>query len=351
MTGSLRPPARAGSVLALAVLVLLALQLLAHGALLLARTEWASSLAGLRLLQARAGADAAVIVAQAGGSEAGDSVAVFGATPAVRGTLEGHPFSGRMRRLSREYWLVEGWGRSRGERWGVTTRRLVWVLEPRARIAAARGGVEVGGILLGRDAVAFDPERPAFCAPWWAALDSLVTADVWGHAAGLGSPGAGEPSLGRLGAADLASSLPGLAATWGTPAPATALGRCDPTSPWNWGDPTHPGGPCAEHLVAGSVSGDLVLEGGVGQGVLVVGGNVDLAGARFDGVLLVGGALTLRDGAEVRGMVRVGGDLDVGEGSRILGSPCRALRALEASRGSFRRPVPVSEVGVLEGGA
>jgi hypothetical protein len=255
-----------------------------------------------------------------------------------------------MLRLSREYWLVEGQGRSRGETWGVTVRYLVWLFDPGGRVAAAEGAAEVGGTLPDAGVVAFDPERPAFCRPWKAALDSLTAPDVWGRFFRASPAAVGEPSLGRLGAEDLAAALPGLAATAGTPAPAFRLGRCDDAAPWNWGDPLNPGGPCGDRLVAWFGPGDLRLGPGVGQGILVVGGDLDVGGTRFDGVLLVGGSLILRDGAEVRGMLRVGGDLSVAEGSRVLGSPCRALRVLETFRTPLRRPVRVAEAGVLEEG-
>jgi hypothetical protein len=345
------PSRRAGSVLALAVLVLLALQLLAHGALLMARAEWTSSLAGLRLLQARAGADAGVLEVLGGPAALWDSIAPLQVAPSITGALGSHPFAGRPRRLSAEYWLVEGQGRSRGERWALTVRRLVWLLDARARIASVEGGAEFGGVLSGADVVSLDPERPPFCRSWEADLDTLASPAVWRSAARVTPSAAGEPALGRLGPAELAVVLPVLSATVGTPLPATTSGRCDPDAPWNWGDPSHPASPCGDRLVAWSAARDLLLEGGVGQGLLAVGGDLVLAGARFDGVLLVGGSLTLRGGAEARGMVRVGGDLIAEEGSRVLASPCRALRALYAFETGLRRPLWVAGAGVLEDGA
>jgi len=88
----------------------------------------------------------------------------------------------------------------------------------------------------------------------------------------------------------------------------------------------------------------------MGQGVLSVGGDLTLKGTRFDGVVLVGGSLTLQDSAEVRGMARVGGDLDIASGSSLLGSPCRAVRALDAFRAVLQAPVRLRDAGVSEGG-
>lgn len=121
---------RGGSVLALTILVLMALQLLAHGALVMAQSEWAASMAGLRLLQARAGAEAGAAVLERALPGSWDTIPILGVTPVRSGTLAGNPFQGQARRLSREYWLLEGRGRSLGETWGVDLRRVVWILDP-----------------------------------------------------------------------------------------------------------------------------------------------------------------------------------------------------------------------------
>lgn len=197
-------------------------------------------------------------------------------------------------------------------------------------------------------AVDFDPDRPPFCVPWQPAVDSLLSPAVWGSAVPISRTASGEPALGHLGASELASLLPALTATYGTPMTVSRLGRCDQSVAWNWGDPITPGSPCGDHLVGWSAPGDLVLQDGVGQGLLSVGGDLTLRGTRFDGVVLVGGSLALEDDAEVRGMVRVGDDLKVLPGSRIRGSPCRALRALEAFRSPLQRPVRILEAGVIE---
>lgn len=342
------PHGRNGTVLALAVLVLVALQVLAHGALVMARAERAASLAGLHVFQARVGADAGAMVAVEAPKVGWDSIGPFGVTPTVTGSLRGHPFSGRMERLSREYWFPEGHGRSRGQAWGMTIRYLVWLLDPFGRVMAAKGAAEVGGALPPTAAVDFDPDRPALCLPWQAAVDSLLSPAVWSRAVSIPPSGVGEPSLGLLGARELASILPVLSATYGTPTPASWLGRCDGTVAWNWGDPLSPGNPCGNRVVALSSLGHLVLQDGVGQGLLSVNGDLTLRGTRFDGVVLVGGSLALEDDAEVRGMVRVGGDLKVATGSRIRGSPCRALRALEAFRSPLQRPVRLRGAGIVE---
>lgn len=347
--GPMRPSAgRQGSVLALAVLVLLALQLLSHGALLMARAEVASSRTGLRLLQARAAAEAGAARVLDGPFEPWDAMELLTYTPPVTGSLGPHPYLGRVQRLAREYWMAVGQGRSQGEVWGVTVRRLVWRLDPVARVAAAVGGAEAGGALPDPSVMSLDEEAPAFCHPWRAVLDSVSSADVWAGAARLPPSTVPSPSLGRLGAAELAALLPELDAAVVSPGPASSLGRCDHDAPWNWGDPADPGDPCADLMVARFAGGDLRVEGGVGQGILAVAGDLEVTGARFDGVILVGGSLTLGPGSEVRGLVRVGGDIRAVSGAYLRGSPCRALRALDRFRTSLAAPLPVKEVGLLE---
>jgi hypothetical protein len=69
--------------------------------------------------------------------------------------------------------------------------------------------------------------------------------------------------------------------------PAVSAGRCDVRDPLNWGDPLH-AGPCADYFPVIYSPGDLVLRAGsVGQGVLLVDGDLDLEGAEFHGVIVV----------------------------------------------------------------
>lgn len=71
-----------------------------------------------------------------------------------------------------------------------------------------------------------------------------------------------------------------------TPAPSVAAGRCDRTRSDNWGDPGGVG-PCATYAPLIWATGDVELRGGVGQGVLLVEGDLTVsAGARFAGVVI-----------------------------------------------------------------
>ena len=77
----------------------------------------------------------------------------------------------------------------------------------------------------------------------------------------------------------------------------------------NWGAPDARGSPCYHHRPVILVRGDLEVDGGVGQGVLIVEGDVLLGGGfTFAGLLLVGGDLRIRgQGTRVVGAVQVGG--------------------------------------------
>lgn len=100
------------------------------------------------------------------------------------------------------------------------------------------------------------------------------------------------------------------------PAPRRSSGTCVATDPSNWGDP---GGltACAGYRPVVRIAGAGTVTGGVGQGVLVVDGDLMVQGGfRFDGLILVGGRLEIAGaGADLRGAVQVD---DVGNrGSRI----------------------------------
>ncbi len=75
--------------------------------------------------------------------------------------------------------------------------------------------------------------------------------------------------------------------------PVETGGKCIETAPLNWGNPAARG-ECGRYFPIVLVSGDVILRGGNGQGVLLVDGNLAVEGGfRFVGVVLVrGGAST-----------------------------------------------------------
>jgi hypothetical protein len=113
----------------------------------------------------------------------------------------------------------------------------------------------------------------------------------------------------------------------------------------NWGAPDAQGSPCHHYWPVILVRGDLDLHGGVGQGVLIVEGDLLLGGGfTFAGLILVGGDLRIRgEGTRVVGAVQVGGpaggvSTHLGGGVRIDYAPCLVRRAMAVARGAVPLP-------------
>lgn len=347
-------PRREGVAVATAVLLLLALTALAHGALLLARQELAASRAGGRLLGARAAAMAGA--ALAGGAplpDGADGAPLWGSIPLVEGSWGRVTYKSTATRLSRELWLLVGSGHVEG---GAVSRiaRIAWVFDPVAR-AGDRAAVllvgegapselrgEVDGWALTR------PEPPltrAACEPWSASLDSLFS--VGATAAVAIDPRAGAmPRIGALGPDTLLALLPVREAGVGTPGPLEEGGVCLPDAPWSWGDPDRPASACGGHVAVRAVEGDLTVAGGVGQALLVVRGDLTLGeGARLYGFVAVGGALRITGAARLTGLAEARGGVTVDEGATVRGSACWAVRALDAGRELLSAPVALPASG------
>ncbi len=104
-----------------------------------------------------------------------------------------------------------------------------------------------------------------------------------------------------------------------SPRPELMGGVCDKTVVSNWGDATDPTGVCRDFFPVVGVFGDVTIEGGQGQGVLVVSGNLTArAGFVFRGLVVVGRRLVLEGGARMFGAVQV--DDSLGEGSALVDS-------------------------------
>jgi hypothetical protein len=69
-------------------------------------------------------------------------------------------------------------------------------------------------------------------------------------------------------------------------------GDCDIGQPKNWGDPANPTAPCGSYYPVIYVNGDLTVNTGTGQGLLLVNGDFDVQGGfQFYGIVVVRGAL------------------------------------------------------------
>lgn len=135
----------------------------------------------------------------------------------------------------------------------------------------------------------------------------------------------------------------------GTVTPAPSLdpsGACLTGDPTNWGDPdrTAPPGACESHFPVLYAPGDLHLAGGVGQGVLLVEGNLTVSGgARFVGLVVARGSVgAIGSGGRIEGAVLAaslgGATNDFSGPLSIVQSRC-ALRAAEQASERIR-PVP-----------
>lgn len=128
-----------------------------------------------------------------------------------------------------------------------------------------------------------------------------------------------------------------------TPAPIVAAGSCDTIPATNWGDPA--GGPCRTHMPVIRATGDVTVNGGVGQGILLAAGDVTFQnGASFAGIVVArddfkagaGGGVVL--GAVVAGDARrAPGDYSVvAAGALVRRSSCRVRQARFAAASLVR---------------
>jgi hypothetical protein len=94
-----------------------------------------------------------------------------------------------------------------------------------------------------------------------------------------------------------------------SPRPSEREGACDVEDPHNWGDPQRPGdGVCPNHFALVHASSDLTIDGGRGQGILLVDGDLTIQGGfDFAGMVMVRGALhSGGSGARITGALTVG---------------------------------------------
>jgi uncharacterized protein YukE len=107
--------------------------------------------------------------------------------------------------------------------------------------------------------------------------------------------------------------------------------ECDIADPMNWGEPHKSnGGSCTSYYPVIHASTDLVVDGGRGEGTLIVDGNLTLQGAfEFFGAVLVRGALIGGPGgARITGAVSIAGPASTLDGITIQFSRCAARKAL-----------------------
>jgi hypothetical protein len=337
-----------GAVLIVVVLMAVALYAMAHGLLLSARHALGTASIGASLLEVRVAVDAALEEARLDGvGRWADSVGV-GRRRVVSDTLpRGDPTRTTWRRLGREAWLL-GSTVERTRFTGVASERLVWVYDVLERILEMSYALAIGPSATASLAGTLRASTPSeerevadatlrvVCDRWWSAWEAAsVEAPVV-----LATVEA--PALGLLDLGQLVARAPRLPGATGTPGPREVAGSCDPTDPWNWGDPDRPWRPCGGHFVLRSGVGATTVAGGVGQGVLVVDGDLDLtASARHYGVVVVSGRLRVAEGARLEGLALAFGGADVAAGASIVRSACRAALALDGLRDELGVAIPL----------
>jgi hypothetical protein len=208
-----------------------------------------------------------------------------------------------VRRLTSALYLIEATTESLGVR--VRLGMLARARAPEFRISAA---LSVGGEAVlagdsrvdGRDSI---PSQDAACPPPDSAVPGLAAGSVrlGTSAAVVGAPpvqlrAASDTGLApvdedmyqRL-TAHATITLPGGA--WHT-SPTTVGTACDLRDPSNWGATSGPPSPCAAYSPIIHSLGDLDLAGGVGQGILLVDGNLRFSGGYdFRGIMMARGRL------------------------------------------------------------
>lgn len=318
------------------LLLLVALQLLAHGVLLMASQEWAASAAGRLLLEARVAAESAALsVADALPSDVLGRIPAWGSEQAPSGAAGDMSTRGAILRLSREFWVAEGWARARDATWEGRESRLLWGLDPVERIGSFSAVVEVGR--MGR--VSAGAIRPALsgeeCGEWTTALDSIARGTLPSVGSRVGG-GLG-PAFGRLRLAQVLADIPGHVVGDGSAEPKQLDDSCGRDDPGIWGAGEANPGPCGGGWPTRGATGDVRVEGGVGQGLLVVAGDLEFAGTAFRGLVVAGGEARILGGARVEGLIQAGAGVVVDAASQVLGSRCQALRALAGAPPSIRR--------------
>lgn len=184
--------------------------------------------------------------------------------------------------------------------------RLGWLLRPRPDSISLVAAVSVGGPVSLGDGVVIS------------GVDSCSSP-------GSGIAGIVAPSVAVSGSARLEGSPPVLLqggadfgvfdrfndrATFVLPAgtystgPVTVGTSCDLQPSTNWGDPVGLGAPCSAYLPVIRVDGDVTINGGVGQGILLVSGDLRItAPFTFHGMMIVKGAADVTAPTDIRGIL------------------------------------------------
>ena len=120
-------------------------------------------------------------------------------------------------------------------------------------------------------------------------------------------------------------------------APSLTGGTCNTADLYNWGDPITPAAPCGGYFPIIWSQGDLTLQGGFGQGVLIINGDLKVTGGfEFYGPVLIKGTLSTQgtgghfNGGVIAANINLAQDVILGN-AVVNFSSCALVKALKAS--------------------
>jgi hypothetical protein len=311
---------RRGIALVLVLLAVLVTAALAAGVLVAASTQARASGDAMLSLRTTEAAENGQVAAAAGWSRDSNLTMLDGATagPFVTRYPDSTSSVAFVTRLSRTTYWISARGRSRATGGTLPVESRVGALYtlhvPEPRLAATisvrdsfsiTGAARVDGndtpppvwgslcaVLKPPIAAVAAPDTTRVCDGPCSSTGSRLTGTPPKHVDSLaGSPA----SLNQLGAVtwtSLAAHASNVltATAIVTPAPRLTSGpgaaQCDTAAADNWGDPSR-ATPCANRFVIVHALGDLIMDGGAGQGIILGEGDVELRnGAQFFGLVL-----------------------------------------------------------------
>lgn len=365
MPRSIRSDER-GIALALALFAMVISTLLITAVFYIARHEQRMGNSRIAATQAREAAEAGLSAVVANWNTTSYNALASGATLTLPATVVGGgaSYGGSIRRLTPTTFLVQAEGAYKIGGQTVTRRQLARIVrlnQPSIDMHAAvttRVGITVSGSsqISGSDTV--PTPWGGNCPPPGPAVpgirDSAGLVSTSGACSGAscisGSPQIlTDPSVssntfnqfGDLSFADLAAmatltasgTVTGIGPTTNAGPPAS----CRTGDATNWGDPLHPAGTCGGYFPIVYAPGDLRLSGGWGQGILLVAGDLEIAGGvEFYGPVIVLGHIrsTGTGGHIFGGLMAENADFEVNllSGNSVVSySTCGINRALQGT--------------------
>lgn len=327
---------RPGGVLVVVVLAILALGLVATGLLYLSGQEVLIAGGEERALRERLAAESALRSALAAWRTSDHRDLSLGERRALSSVTSESGARVTAERLAGPLFLLRGEAAG-ADGVGGTAALLLRALELDELWAAFPAALNAPAVELGNaeGLVGFDPDaEPASAGHSCQEPVAPVLARLFGDPTRpphLPIPEGATLRLGPLAIGELRALADHIAPPTLSPAPVEGAAGCEPGAVGNWGDPRHPPGPCAGYFPLIFAPGDLHLAGGVGQGILVVQGDLTIsAGGTFAGAALVTGALHVTGASRISGAVLA---LDpartstIEDGSRLAYDPCALLDA------------------------